>query len=222
MIRRPVYLTALLLAGAFAVASPADAQSRRGPWDQGPYGSSRQPAAWDNGYRQGLSIGERDARAGRQFDVRGTREYRSADWGYDRRHGSRAHYRDVFRQGFESGYRAGYDRHRSGRAIPRGPNRYPDSRYPGSSRGGYLYSVAGDRGFSDGYQKGLDDGRSGRRFDPARHKWYRSGDRGFNRRYGTKHEYQAVYRDAFRAGYERGYRERGGSYGERRPGWWPF
>ena len=136
----------------------------------------------------------------------------------------------MFRQGFEAGYRAGYERVRSGRAVRRPQGRSPDYGYgypdtrrsPGYRGGGYLYSVASDRGFSDGYEKGLADARSRRHFDPRRHKWYRSGDRGFNRRYGAKHEYQAVYRDAFRAGYERGFRERN-AYGRERGGWrWPL
>jgi hypothetical protein len=226
---------ALLFCAAVALtAGSAEAQTRQGPRDQRPYGGSyQQQPAWDNGYRAGLSEGERDARAGRQFDVRSSRTYRSADRGYDRRYGARDRYRDVFREGYAAGYRAGYDGGRSGRAVPR-DGRYGDPRYggpgygrhPGYGRGGALYSVASDRGYADGYGKGLDDVRSRRRFDPTRHKWYRSGDRGYNRQYGPRDDYRIVYRDAFQAGYERAFRERG-AYGSRYPGrsggWgWPF
>jgi hypothetical protein len=237
------YAPAMLFCAALVLAAaPADAQPRRGPWDQGASGGSYQHrAAWENGYQAGLSEGDRDARNGRRYDVRGSRTYRGADRGYDRRYGSRDQYRDVFRQGFEAGYRAGYDGSARGRAIPRrepgygrSPDygRYPDygrspQRTPGYGRGGPLYSVASDRGFADGYDKGRHDAQSGRRFDPARHKWHRSGDRGYDRRYGPREEYRAVYRQAFEAGYERAFRERaryGSRYpGQRTGGWrWPF
>jgi hypothetical protein len=119
---RRSYAPAVLFCAAFALAAaPADAQPRRGGWDQGAYGGSyQQRAAWENGYQSGLSEGERDARAGRRYDVRSSRTYRSADRGYDRRYGSRDQYRDVFRQGYEAGYRAGV-RQRAQRARHSAP-----------------------------------------------------------------------------------------------------
>ena len=214
--------------------APAPAGAQPG-WRQGPaYG---QGPAYDNGYRAGFDIGARDARDGRAFDVRRHDEYRDGDRGYDRRYGNRGQYKQVFRTGFDRGYNDGYARYgRAGRAIPRNrgyeyprSSRYPDyerypDRYPSypGTRGGYgYYSPAYDRGFSEGYDKGLDDGRDGRQFDVERHKWYREGDRGYEREHGSRDRYKVEYRDAFRQGYERGYNEgRGGSRGSGR--WWPF
>ena len=62
-------------------------------------------------------------------------------------------------------------------------------------------------GFNDGFEQGIDDARDGDRFDPIRAKDYREGDNGYDKRYGTKAQWQIAYRDGFRAGYERGYRE---------------
>lgn len=39
-----------------------------------------------------------------------------------------------------------------------------------------------------------------------RHSRYRSADRGYNSRHGTRDNYKLVYRDGFGAGYEDGYR----------------
>jgi hypothetical protein len=68
-------------------------------------------------------------------------------------------------------------------------------------------SVAYDNGSRDGYEKGREDARDNDSFDPVRHSRYRSGDRGYNSRYGTRDDYKLVYRDGFESGYERGYRE---------------
>ena len=60
---------------------------------------------------------------------------------------------------------------------------YPNYPNP-SARGGVYRNVdsAYDRGFRDGYERGLDAARDGDRFDPRRERWYRSADRGYNRR----------------------------------------
>ena len=109
-----------------------------------------------------------------------------------------------------------------GRAVPRGdqsPNRYPypDSRYP-QDRGGSYLSDAFRRGYDDGVVKGREDVRDGDSFDPARHSWYRSADRGYNSRFGSRDEYRAEYRRGFLAGYESEHDGRQRS----RSGWWPF
>jgi hypothetical protein len=80
-------------------------------------------------------------------------------------------------------------------------NTYPDNR-------GYGYNtVPFQNGDRDGYEKGLEDARRNNSFDPVRHSRYRSGDNGYNNRYGARDDYKLVYRDGFEAGYERGYRE---------------
>ena len=68
-------------------------------------------------------------------------------------------------------------------------------------------NAAYDNGARDGYEKGLEDGRDNDSFDPVRHSRYRSADRGYSSRYGTRDDYKLVYRDGFESGYERGYRE---------------
>ncbi len=96
---------------------------------------------------------------------------------------------------------------RTGRAVPRGEQYpgsypYPEARYP-QGRDGYGYESEGFRkGYEDGLNKGREDMRDGDSFDPARHSWYRSADRGYNSRYGTKDEYRSDYRRGFIAAYE--------------------
>ena len=85
------------------------------------------------------------------------------------------------------------------------PNTYPNT-YPNNS-GTYGYnSVPYDNGYRDGLEKGREDLQDRDSYDPVRHSWYRSGDRGYNSRYGTKDSYKLTYRDGFEAGYEQGYR----------------
>jgi hypothetical protein len=109
-----------------------------------------------------------------------------------------------------------------GRGVPRDqyPNAYPypDSRYPQQS-GDYRYaSDAFRRGYDDGVVKGREDVRDGDSFDPARHSWYKSADRGYNSRYGSRDEYRSEYRRGFLAGYETVHDGRQRS----RSTWWPF
>ena len=205
-------LALVVLSGAgCAVTASAQPPYARGPFDR----SSWQRTAYDRGYHEGVSAGQRDARGHRASDYRRERAYRDADRGYDRRFGSRGQYRQAFRRGFEDGYRAGYQRHavydrrgssRTGPYGGYGSYGGPDRRY------GYG-SVGSERGFSDGYDKGREDARDGDRYEPRRHKWYRGGDRGYRRDYGPKDDYKRFYRDAFLQGYERGYRESRGGYG---------
>ena len=68
------------------------------------------------------------------------------------------------------------------------------------------YSPAYQRGYRDGLEKGRDDGNDGDRYDPNRHGWYRSADRGYDDDYGRKEDYRVVYRQGFEAGYAEGYR----------------
>jgi hypothetical protein len=110
-----------------------------------------------------------------------------------------------------------------GRAVPRGeqyPNGspYPDARTP--RRGDYGYaSEAFRKGYDDGVVKGREDVNDRDSFDPARHSWYRSADRGYNSRYGTREEYRAEYRRGFLSGYESAHdgRQPNGGFD-----WWPF
>jgi flagellar biosynthesis/type III secretory pathway protein FliH len=86
------------------------------------------------------------------------------------------------------------------------------------------FDLAFRNGEEDGYREGLRDGERGDRFDPVRESRYRSGDHGYERRYGPKELYKNRYRDAFRRGYEQGYQDgrRHGRRNSRGPSWWPF
>jgi hypothetical protein len=189
--------------------------------DRGYYGQEYQRQAYDNGYRRGMDRGERDGRDGRAMNFRDEKDYRNGDWGYNDRYGSRDYYRQAFRSGFEAGYYAGYNRYNRGayggdgtygRAVPRGSvygNPYPNG-YPSNGRYGY----AGDIGYQNGYRDGLDKGQKDwhdrKSYDVRRHDWYRDGDRHYKKEYGYKED----YRNAYRAGFQRGYDEafRGGRY----------
>jgi hypothetical protein len=65
--------------------------------------------------------------------------------------------------------------------------------------------AAYDNGYRDGLEKGREDARDRDSYDPVRHGWYRSGDRGYNSRYGTRDNYKLAYRDGFEAGYDQAY-----------------
>jgi len=184
----------------------------------GNIGSTAQPRpaqnvrpAQDNGFREGLRQGETDARDRRSANFERDEVYRSGDRGYERRFGDPATYRVEFQRGFAAGYRQGYDsvvgqrqsRGNEGREGWRG-----EGRYRGWTRG--YQEPATARGYSDGYEQGRDDGHDRDRYDPVRHKDYRSGDSGYFHDYGSKDAYKNNYRTGFRQGYEDGYRDGNG------------
>ncbi len=73
---------------------------------------------------------------------------------------------------------------------------------------GYGYNdPAYERGLADGYDAGIDDARDRDRYEPRRHRRYRSGDNGYRGWYGPRDYYRNSYRQGFLAGYERGYRD---------------
>jgi hypothetical protein len=219
----------LLVTAAAAIvlftALPAHAQF--GGWsDRYGYNNWRR-LAYENGYREGVGEGQKDARSRDAFEFRDEGDWRDGDKGYRREYGDRNLYRRTFRDGFESGYADGYRRYAptygrgNGRAVPRGypgpypqyPNRAPGgygyprgSGYPGD-RYGYGYNPAHSAGVRDGYEKGREDARDRDSYDPLRHSWYRSGDRDYRSEYGSRDQYRDLYRQAFREGYDRGYRE---------------
>jgi hypothetical protein len=196
------------------------------------YDSGR--VAYDNGFREGLKQGEKDGRKNDAFRYQDEKTFQRADKGYHREYGSLDRYRQSFRTGYSAGYSDGYQRYApnygyggngrygNGRTVPRGnvggpygyPNGYPNNRgtvspsSPGSyGRYGGYNDFAFQNGANDGYEKGLEDARKNRSFDPLRHDWYRSGDRHYENRYGSKDQYKNVYREGFRDGYDRGFRD---------------
>ena len=210
---RSRYFFAPLIAAA-ALTLPACAYAQPGPWrgpaaiERGRYADSGR-VAYDHGYTEGLKEGERDARRGDRFAYQDEREFRDGDRGYHRSHGDRDRYRRSFRSGYAAGYSDAYRR-----TANYGRNgRYESNRgygYGGYGRSGYgYYSPGFDNGVRDGFEKGQEDARRNRSFDPLRHSWYRSGDRHYEREYGSRDAYKDVYRRGFQEGYERGYRQLG-------------
>ena len=126
--------------------------------------------------------------------------------------------RVIYGDNAYGGYNDRYGNGRYDRDYPNGDDRYENrggnrtwseavrDRIE-SSRGGNGYSnVPYDTGYRDGLEKGREDARDGDSFDPVRHSWYRSGNRGYNDRYGTRDQYRLAYRDGFESGYQQGYR----------------
>ena len=206
---------AILATAALAVtvaASSAEAQNRRAvPRGRASGQINGQPgqarvaqAHYENGVRDGLREGRTDARRGDRFRFNDERAWQRGS--------------APFRQGFEAGYRRGYEIERRGGYVgDRGSGGYGDGGYRGNGgygRGEYgrsgapIYAnPAVAAGFNDGYEQGLEDARDGDRFDPIRAKDYRDADNDYDRRFGTKAQWQVAYREGFRSGYERGYRE---------------
>lgn len=117
-------------------------------------------------------------------------------------------------------------RNRRRRFPDREPNREA-RRVPQDRGGNNTASIASDNGYADGYDRGLEDARRQRASDPTRHQWYRSADRGYDSRYGSRAQYARLYRESFRDGYDAAYRDgtRGarGRNGRRPVAWpWPF
>lgn len=96
-----------------------------------------------------------------------------------------------------------------GSIYAQGRPNYPNYPHYPNSRGGYrgYQDSAYSRGYDDGYRRGLEAARDGDRYDVRRENWYRSADRGYNGRYGSRNQYRQVYRDGFAAGYDLGYRD---------------
>ncbi|HUR32595.1 MAG TPA: hypothetical protein VM032_02300, partial [Vicinamibacterales bacterium] len=79
------------------------------PRQQDPYygggarGRFASPAS-QNGYRDGLEAGQRDARRGDRFDPVREKRYRDGDHDYNSRYGSRDEYKREYRAAFQDGY----------------------------------------------------------------------------------------------------------------------
>jgi hypothetical protein len=65
-------------------------------------------AAFQNGYRDGLTKGREDGEDNDRYDPNRHSWYRSATRGYDDDDGSRTNYQARYREGFEAGYSEGY------------------------------------------------------------------------------------------------------------------
>ena len=91
----------------------------------------------------------------------------------------------------------------------RTPDPYYNGRAPYGGGGYYGYDTAYPNGLRDGVEKGREDARKHRSYDPLRHSWYRSGDHDYHKEYGPKQRYEDIYRQGFKEGYDRGFRELG-------------
>ena len=200
-------LTTLAI-GAFALivtsACAVYAQGRPVPRGQATINQRAAQAQFESGYRDGLRAGESDVRRNERFNFRDEREWQRA--------GNNRPFRDGFERGYEDGYRR-YDA-RGGYGSRGGYGNSGggyDPRGGYGSRGGYggrIYAnPAMAAGYDDGYEQGMEDARDGDRYDPVRAKDYRDGDNGYDRRFGTRDQWKIAYRDGFKAGYDRGYRE---------------
>lgn len=98
----------------------------------------------------------------------------------------------------------GYGYPQGGYGYPQGGYGYPQGGY---GSGGRYGSPAHANGVNDGYEKGREDARDRDAYDPLRHKWYREGDHDYKSEYGSRQQYENLYRQGFREGYDRGYRE---------------
>jgi flagellar biosynthesis/type III secretory pathway protein FliH len=216
-------IRSVALISVLALATPVALLDAREQW-----GAPGLQQAYNEGYQRGVRSGEDDGRRGESFNYTDESDFRRADAGYRREYGNVEWYRNEFRRGFETGYRAGYDRYGYDRRTGRqGPPPWSNGRGNGQygrndDYGRYNQNdLAVQTGFNDGYERGLDDGRDRRRNDPIGESRYRSGDHGYDRRYGSREAYKINYREAFRQGYARGYND-ARRYDNSRPRWWPF
>jgi hypothetical protein len=174
----------LLLAATVLAAAPACATGPTYPQRVVP-GDRDDRVFYDRGFREGRESGVDDVRQGRSFDIHRHRAYRDMD---TRGGADRGDFR-AYRRGFEAGYEEGY--RRVAREVPRER----------------IVSPAVDNGYRDGLEDGARDAHRGGRFDPVRSPRYRTGDGGYERRFGPIDIYKRDYRGAFQRGYEEGYRQ---------------
>ena len=74
-------------------------------------GSNYSSAAFDNGYRDGISDSQRDRQKGKAYRPDKNDRYEDADRGYNRDYGDKNLYKSQYRQGFQRGYAEGYGRY---------------------------------------------------------------------------------------------------------------
>jgi hypothetical protein len=201
----PAFILLLFFAMGFA-ASPAEAQGRGrfgGPGAQGIPPGQLPPAGTCRVWFEGRPPGQQP----RPMNCR------AAEIIASRNRSARVIYGPA--TGARGGLFGPNDPRSRGRAVPRaGGPAYPSN-----------LTAAFDNGYRDGYEQGWDDADDDDAYNPVRHSRYRSADRGYNQRGGSRADYSRVYRDGFRLGYDEGYRDvrRYGSDRTRnRSDWWPF
>ncbi|HYX30261.1 MAG TPA: hypothetical protein VE863_17090 [Pyrinomonadaceae bacterium] len=79
--------------------------------------------------------------------------------------------------------------------------------YDPANYGGYSYGLSAyDQGYEDGLFTGANDARRGQSYDPERSHFYGSANHGYNSGLGQRAVYQQAYRDGFLRGYDEGFR----------------
>jgi|SRR5215212_893815 len=81
--------------------------------------------ARQQGYSYGINVGAADAQRGQSYSPQRSRYWRNATEGYNSSYGNRGQYQQVFRDGFEQGYREGFQRYASNNRRGRWDNRWP-------------------------------------------------------------------------------------------------
>ena len=145
--KRTSLVVALSLA-AFGFASHAQAQTRGWPGNTPGYSAPDQQSyydarrvAYDNGFREGVKQGEKDAKKSEPFSYQDDKTFQHADKGYHREFGTLDRYRQSFRTGYSAGYSDGYQRY----APSYGYGGYGNPGY-GNGRYGQGRAVPRDRG----------------------------------------------------------------------------
>jgi hypothetical protein len=77
------------------------------------YGNNLYRVAQQNGYRDGLSKGQQEAREGDRYNPQSSSSYKNGLNGYDRNYGSRDAYKQAYRQAFLQGFERGYNQYRN-------------------------------------------------------------------------------------------------------------
>ncbi len=229
-----LFLVPALGVVGLALASPASAQfagtidlNRPTYADEArqPYNESRR-VAYDNGYREGVKEGERDARSRDVFNYQDERTWQRADKGYHRSYGDSQRYQQIVPNrlrgrllGRVSAVRARLRLPRQRRHLPEHARRLriPRSERLWLSRTGRLRRA---RTRTLRLQPGVLERRERRiRERAARTRatatpTIRCATSGIARattttraQYGPRQQYENVYRQGFKEGYERGYRE---------------
>jgi len=170
-----------------------------------------------NGYRDGWNSG-RDARGQRR-----DRDYRSNNDtnGYQDWMGSRGQYKKGYKEGYRAGYSDSYNGRSNQYPYVYGRNGQRSPWDPGSNSYGvcdqsgygqqqdYRYgnSTASQWGCKDGLEAGQRDRNDRHSYRATEWEAYRDADHGMSSSsgYGSSEQYQREYREAFIAGYDRGY-----------------
>lgn len=82
-----------------------DREELRGTYNR--YGNNVFRQAQDNGYREGLQLGQDDAQQGRRRNPQTFNQYKKGTSGYSNRYGNKDAYRDAYRRSFLQGYAQG-------------------------------------------------------------------------------------------------------------------